>query len=164
MKFASCSCSKDINHTRKYYRAIRSIQVYVTLLNIANQSVIFTWKLLCLGLCITSGYAAIAHFSDHPVFGIMYYVIFVDASLTYGVMYEKGFKVPELITKVRAALRMRVRQLPNKTQRSLLDRQVMSIPPVGIKVGGFHMLERTSSPIFLNYIVTNVVNMLVTFR
>ena len=151
MKFASCSRSKDITHTRNYYRAIQSIQVYVTLLNTVNASMIFTWKLLCLSLCITSGYTAIAHFSDHPVFGVMYYVIFADCSLTYAVMYEKGFKVPDLITKVRAALRLRARRFGNKAQRNLLERQVMSIPPVGIKVGGFHMLERTATPVFLNF-------------
>ena len=47
--------------------------------------------------------------------------------------------------------------------RRILEKQVKSIPPVGIKVGEFHMLERASTPVFLHYVLTNIVNMLVAF-
>ena len=42
-------------------------------------------------------------------------------------------------------------------------RQARSIQPVGIKVGGFHTLERLSTPIFIQYVLANVVNMLVAY-
>ena len=44
----------------------------------------------------------------------------------------------------------------------VLAKKIMSVPPMAIKVYEFHMLERTSTPVFLHYM--NVVNMLVAFR
>ena len=41
-------------------------------------------------------------------------------------------------------------------------RRVRSIPSVGLKVGDFHMLERESTPIFMDYVLKNIVNLLVT--
>ena len=60
---------------------MRRLQICIKLLNIVNQNMIFTWKILSIGMCITAGYAAIAHFGDHPIFGIMYYGILFDVSL-----------------------------------------------------------------------------------
>ena len=55
---------------------------------------IFTWKILSMGMCFTTGYAAVAHFGNYPVFGVMYYGILFDVSLFYAIPYEKAFKVP----------------------------------------------------------------------
>ena len=149
--FIYSSRTGNAANARGYYRALRSLQTYIGLLNVVNRKLVFTWKLL-------------SHFSEHPLFGIVLYMIFFQGSFIYSVMYEKGFKVPELIAQVRSAFRMQSSRLGNKHERKLLKRQVKSVPSVGIKVGEFHMLERTSTPVFLDYVVKNVANMLVTFK
>ena len=147
-----------------YYLALRTLQTYIGLLNTVNRNLIFTWKLLCLTTVIICGYGAIAHFGKHPIVGVMYYMLFFDGSFIYTIMYEKGFKVPGLIAGVRNAFRARISRLRTKSERGILARQAMSVPPAGIQVGQFHMLERKSTPIFLNHVVSNVVNMLATFK
>ena len=149
---------------RLAYNNLRRQQLYMTLLNTVNQNIIFIWKLFSIGLSIVCGYAAIAHFQDHPVFGLMYYVIFMDASLIYMLMYEKGFKVPDAFHNAKSTLRLRSSWYGRTHQWKILDRQLMSIPEVGVKVGDFHMLERASTPVFLHYVWTNIVNMLVAYR
>lgn len=149
---------------RVAYRDLRYLQLYVTLLNTVFESVIFTWKLVSIGAGIVCGYAAIAHFQDYPIFGVMYYVIFMDGSLTYMFIYEKGFKVPDMFHRAKNLLRLHSSRCGRTRQWQILDKQLMSIPSVGIKVGNFHTLERTSTPVFLNYVLTNVVNMLVAYR
>ena len=129
-----------------------------------SQNVIFTCKLFCIGACIVSGYAAIAHFEDYPVYGVMYYVVFFDALQIYGLLYEKGFKVPALFEKAKANLMLRWSSELGKPERKMLKRQLRSIPSMGIKVGEFHLLERTSTPVFLHYVLTNIVNMLVAHK
>ena len=47
---------------------------------------------------------------------------------------------------------------------SIVERQLKSVPSMGIKVGSFHTLERTSTPAFLGLVVSNVVCMLVMYR
>ena len=145
-------------------KALRCVQLYVTILNIVNQNVIFTLKLLCLFLSIVCGYATIAHFNEYPIFGVMYFVLFVDASLIYMILYETAFKVPALFEQAKVQLRLRARAVYGRPERNVLDRQIMSIPPVGVKVGNFHMLERTSTPVFLDFVLTNIVSMLVVYQ
>ena len=148
-----------------HYRALRSLQLYTTALNVLNSSLIFTMKLYCLCVSICSGYAAVAHFSDQPVFGIMYCVLFFEASFIYSSLYQKGFKVPDLITEAKSACRLGGRRLAKKAQRrTIIEKQLKSIPSLGIKVGEFHMLERTSTPAFLQHVLVSIVNILVTFK
>ena len=148
---------------QEVYKSIRRIQLFICLFNMVNRHVIFTLKLLYIGIAITGGYAAIAHFKDYPIFGIMYYVMFIDVSLIYTVIYEKGFLVAETFQKAKHLLRFEATKNGRVGVRKILEKQFMSIPSVGIKVGEFHALERASTPIFLHYVLTNVVNMLVAF-
>ena len=46
--------------------------------------------------------------------------------------------------------------------KGILLRRLKSIPLTGLKVGGFHFLETTSTPIFIDYVVNKIVNLLVT--
>ena len=50
-----------------------------------------------------SSYSAIAPFGDH-VFGIMYYVRFLEGIFLYTTVYNNAFKVPDLMTKASIAL------------------------------------------------------------
>ena len=149
---------------RAAYKDLRCLQLYVKLLNTVHENIIFTWKLLSIGASIVCGYAAVAHFQEYPVFGIMYYVMFMDAALIYVFIYEKGFKVPDMFNRAKNLLRLHSSRYGRTHGWKILDKQVRSIPSVGIKVGDFHVLERTSAPVFLHYVLTNIVNMLVAYR
>ena len=96
--------SKRWAHVGDYIKEMRHLQLYITVLNVVHRNFILTWKLLSLGMSITSGYAAIAHFSEYPVFGVMFYLLVFDAIFIYSVMYEKAFKVPDLMAETRSAL------------------------------------------------------------
>ena len=141
---------------------MRSLQLYIKLLNIVHSDMIFTWKLLSIFTCITSGYAAIAYFRSYPIFGLMYYGIFLDVALFYTIPYEKAFKIPALFSQVRSHLHVHASIL-GRAERKIMRRRVRSIQAAGTKVGEFHMLERTSTPVFVNYVLCNIVNMLVAF-
>ena len=147
-----------------YCKALRHLQLYIALLNVVHNHLIFTLKVSCLGMSICGGYAAVAHFSDYPLFGIVYYVVLLETCIFYAVPFQKAFKVPTLVAQARAACRVRAQSLTFKNQHDAIKRQLRSIPFVGIKVGEFHTLERTSTPAFLHYVLTNIVNMLVTFN
>ena len=138
--------------------------MYMTLLNIVSRELIFTWKLLSLGVGIFSGYAAIAHFNHQPVFGVMYYAMLFDCVLIYTQVYEKAFRLPSQLERVKTLLKLRGTNYGNRAERKLLSRRVNSIPAMGVRVGDFHVLERTSTPLFLHYVLTNIVNMLVAYH
>ena len=151
------------------YKTLRFLQLYVQVLNIINRYVIFTWKVLCLGVSIFCGYAAIAHFAQHPVFGIMYYVLFITATMDYTIIYERAFKTQALFKQVvSVAMTQTLMAMDRKSVRhiwtnKILTRQFRSIPSLGIKVGEFHMMQRTSTPAFLDFVLTHIVSMLMAF-
>ena len=151
-------------HITQSYKTLRHLQLYIRLVNVENRNLIFSWKLLSIGMCIISGSAAIAHFSDNPVFGVLYYSLLFDVALFYTIPYEMAFKIPNLITDAKSLLRVQASRQGNRVRRKMLHRQVGSIQSEGIKVGEFHTLERTSTPVFLHYVVSNIVSMLVAFR
>ena len=45
-----------------------------------------------------------------------------------------------------------------RAEWKVLKRRLISIPSMEIKVGEFHTLERNSTPVFLNYVLTSVVS------
>ena len=157
-------CAIEIFETRVAYKTLRCLQLYVGLLNTVHENIIFTWKVVSIAMSITCGYATIAHFQDYPLFGAMYVFIFIDASLIYMLIYEKGFKVPDMFHKAKKTLRLHAKGNGRAREWKTLDKQLLSIPSVGVKVGDFHMLESTSTPAFLHYVLTNIVNMLVAYR
>ena len=143
----------------KVTRQLRTLQLYVSMVNNVNCYLVFTWKLLSISVCIITGYAALAHFSEYPIFGVMYYVILFDVTFIYTVIYEKAFKVPQMFEEATASalLRMRGKQV------CVFRRQIRSIPRTGIKVGQFHKMERESTLIFVDFVVKNIVGMLVAY-
>ena len=64
---------------------------------------------------------------------------------------------------VKTQLKLRGKNYRYRVLRKLLAARVNSIPLAGVKVGDFHVLERTSTPVFLDYVLSNVVNMIVAY-
>ena len=143
-------------------KRLRKLQLYVKWFNEAHCHLIFLLKLCCITLCILNGYAAIAHFSEHPVFGILYYILLLDLTLLYSIVYQKAFEIPSRFTQT---VQKFLVHLPKGGSRKAeaVAKELRSIQRLGIKVGGFHTFERASTPVFMDYVVTNVVNMLVAY-
>ena len=147
------------------YDTLRCLQVYTVILNEVHRHIIFMLKVAFLGVCIVCGFTAIAHFGDHPAFGTLYYMGVADAMLMYGVVYRKAFKVSALFKDAVNActLGMQLNLKLPKGEKGRWRRQLRAIPQLGIKVGDFHVMERISVPVFVNYVVTNVLSMLVAY-
>ena len=143
-------------------RALRELQLYVSFVNEVHSYIIFTFKMYCISLCIVTGYAAVAHFSENHLFGVMYYILFIDCLCLYALIYDKAFQIPRLFDKALKGIMLRLcLNFPRGRMREYHEKQLRSVPRVGVKVGGFHTLERTSTLVFIHHVFTNIVNMLV---
>ena len=143
---------------------IRVIQLLINLFNVGHRHVIYCIKLMCLTEATLSGYAAVAYGSDNLLFLALASMVFADVVFLYAFVYAKAFAIPGRMDDVKRTLRGRIGLLSNVTDRNVLSRKIKSMPCVGIKVGDFHMLERESTPIFVHYVITNIVNLLVTMK
>ena len=130
------------------------------MVNNVNNYVLFTFKLVAITVGILTGYSALAHFHQHPIFGIMYYLMLFDVTTIYTLIYGKAFKIPQLFDQATTSALLSMRG----NRRGMFTRQIKSIPQTGIKVGHFHTIERVSTPIFIDFVLRNIVSMLVAYR
>ena len=156
-----CSSRKEYTYDAAMMdvKRLRNLQLYVKWFNKAHCYLIFLLKLCAITLCILNGYAAIAHFSEHPVFGTTYYAMLLDMSLLYSIVYEKAFQIPSQFTQAVQEILVHLPKGRNRKGQAVA-KQLRSISKLGIKVGEFHTFERASTPVFIDFVITNVVNML----
>ena len=80
----------------------------------------------------------------------------------YSIMYERAFAIPKMVRLAVAQLLLRT-GTGSCTQRfkNEMGRQLRAIPAIGIQVGHFHTFERVATPVFIDYVLRNVVGLLV---
>ena len=62
-------------HCAKHLQTLRKFPIYVTWVNKVHCYIIFSLKITAISGAILNGYAAIAHFWENPMFGLLHYVI-----------------------------------------------------------------------------------------
>ena len=140
---------------------IRLVQLVVTLFNVGHRNIIYCMKLLCISLSIVNGYGTIAHGKDNLVFLLLAACVTCDCVFFYVIVYEKAFGIPDGLERAKRVLTVEIQGIRNGRLRKVMGRELNSVPLVGLKVGDFHMLERESTPIFVDFVVRNIVNLLV---
>ena len=98
----------------------------------------------------------------------MYSVLFLHLAVSYIIVYEKAFVVPEMFHEAVSMISHRLRRRRLRYGATLyckenrfLEKEFQSVRKAGVTVGDFHTLERTSTPVFVDFVLRNVVNMLV---
>ena len=91
-------------------------------------------------------------------------VVFIDCFIVYAVVYEKAFAIPENAKDVNKTLLLCHRNRRSYEEFQLFRKCIRSVPNWGISVGGFHYMERTSTPQFVNFVVQNVAGALISFN
>ena len=142
---------------------IRCIQLLVNMFNVGHKNVIYCIKLFCIVLAVVNGYVAIAHGGENKIFGLLTFCMLCDTMILYPLVYQKAFAIPVGVDRLKGDLRMKMRMCAGNAGMGAraVEMQVRSIPSVGLRVGDFHVLERLSTPIFIDYVIRNIVNLLV---
>ena len=133
------------------------------LFNEGNSYLVFTYKQLCLFVTIFSGFGAIVCFGFNNMFAAFSALLFADIMVVYSVVYEKAFAIPDGVQELKNKLMLLVhgKNMIWRREVEILRRQIRAVPSFGIRVGVFHMMERTSTPIFIDFVLRSVVNLLV---
>ena len=83
--------------------------------------------------------------------------------VVYAFLYEKAYAIPEGLQHVKRELKVAIHSMGNAPLKNVARKQLESTPSFGLKVGDFHMLERESTPIFVDFVLRNIVNLLVMY-
>ena len=143
---------------------VMCIQLLVSLFNIGHRNVIHCIKLLCIVAATVNGYAAMTYSRENLIFGMTGFSFLCDSIFLYAFVYDKAFTIPDGIQNLKRILKLRLVRKRGKAllmTTKALEMQLNSIPLVGLRVGDFHMMERVSTPVFMDYVVRSIVNLLV---
>ena len=170
---------KEIWILRQILDQLRQLVGLSELFNRCFPFCIFAWKICSLSISIMCYFFVIRHFQNFPFLCILGSYIAIALTLTYTIMYENAFSIPGKMDELKNEFLLTAQKTStsksasnpvtsgngNKTSsfKAEMKREIKRIRGVGIKVGSFHQMERESTPNFVDYVVNQVVNLLVTF-
>ena len=146
---------------------MRMLQLEVNLFNRGFASFVFMTKYCALGIIVACGLAANQLFSRmNSLFGVMNAVAILDSMILFNTLYDNGFSVPRRLQRLKNVGLLRLKSMPNvtKEEHDRLKRLLGSIRNTAVKVGNFHRLQRTSTPMFIDFAMKTTVRLVMFFR
>ncbi|CAG7785067.1 unnamed protein product [Allacma fusca] len=108
-------------------------------------------------------YTSIIFRRTDPIKAVAFAIIGVQAVLAFVVTFNDAFGVPEKISELKRNVRLSSRRLTRAEHKREIERLLWSVPEVGIKIGGFHTFQRTSTLEFLAFVTENIASLLVSY-
>ena len=78
-------------------------------------------------------------------------------------MFELAFHVTETSEDLKKVMEVMSTELRSPVVRKWIQQSLKSIPVLAINIGGFHLAERESVPVFLDFVANQIVDLLITF-
>ena len=136
----------------------------VSLFNLVFGPILFIYKILYLVTTVLSGFALIRLQFWNPFLSLFYAVIFVAGALGYLTCYNLAYSITQDVENLKAEIMVKVcKVLRIKGDREKYKKIIKSVPEVIISVGGFYPVERECTIIFLNFVVQQIISLLLTF-
>ena len=89
------------------------------------------------------------------------------ASLTampfYG-MFQNAYQITEKSEELKRMMLVKSGSLVRPGERKYWERLLRSVPRMGVRLGGFNRVEREAVPIFIDFSVCQIVDILIAFQ
>ena len=145
------------------FERLRELELHLKFFNLVFADILWHLKLLCLSIPILCGFSSIRLIHSNPVLGFLYIVIGFAAIIIYIGMFHFAYKVTEKIEDLLELMEIKSISVVNAGEGKYWARVLRSIPRMGMRVGGFHQVERNAVPQFMDFVITQIVGLLVSF-
>ena len=123
---------------------------------------LFFMKLNLLVFVILGGFSSIRLTHTNQILASVYFVLTLNCAVAYISIFQLAHKVTNRVEDLKRIIEVKYIGLPFPWARNYLERIQRSIPVLAVNVGGFHEAERESVPIFLDFVLKQIVNLLLT--
>ena len=158
-----CGRGLDWAARQKYGQCVafaKEMQLAVNIFNVSTSGAIFGLELLCLSAGTVGMYFFVRLALHQPLVVIlMFFILLFNGITFYSVMWDNVFVIPETMDQIRRDLSQKL----HKTDRHLARKLIKSIGCVAVRVGNFRQMERNSTLLFLDFVVFNTANLLISF-
>ena len=145
-----------------YFGHLRKMELRVFYFNRLCSPIAYSMKLICLSVCIVGVFFCIKLYGNHPFIAVSSGCVGGMSWYCYTMVYNRGFKLPCMVQVCQSELLQQSRML-SKRNRMVVMRQVRSLGRVEVSMGGFHELERSSTILFLDFALTKISTLIITF-
>ncbi|CAG7719495.1 unnamed protein product [Allacma fusca] len=119
--------------------------------------------MLLNGAAVPTLYFVLSFYNLHPIESCLNLVIAMDSILFFVAMYDDAFQLPTEMEKLKL-VNLEVNSQEGVRRNSRIWKISRSIPNIAIRVGRFRNLERTSTPEFVDFVLRNLVGLLLASR
>jgi len=144
-------------------RGFKNMELFMGLFNQVFCFPLFILKSNCLSIVILSGFSAVRLAHSNPILAAIYVMFSISCSTSYISIFQLAFKITEGVEELRKIIEVKSTEFPFPTERKWIQQSLKSTPLLAMNVGGFHEAERESVPIFLNFVVNQILSLLLTF-
>ena len=146
----------------KYINSLREFQLELQLFSLTAAGAVYATKLLFMAMAVMGFFIVIRYGTELPVLVLMVNIVMASVGVfMYNFMYDVAVWMPSRFEQVMHELKV---QIDRSFERRLLRLRLTSIPRLGMSVGSFHSFERTTRLEYVDFVVGQVVNLLITFR
>ena len=132
-------------------RHLRRLELYLKFFNRGFASVLFLIKCSCLLVTILCGFSAIRLVHKNPLISVIYIVITINSALFYIILYQTAFQITGRIEELRKVIKLKSLEFKYPKMKKYCWQILDSVSTSAINVGGFHLVERESVPMFLDF-------------
>ena len=143
---------------------LRYLQLLIQYFNLCSSTIVYKIKITALIFGIMGGFASI-HLSStgNLLFCLIYTILFLDAIICYIGIFNSVFKLTEGVEEIKREIRLQSTQLHGQSERREIRMRIQSIPKLAIRAGGFQNVEREATLIFLSFVLSQIVSLLIAF-
>ena len=145
-------------------RRLGNLELLTRFFNKVFSFPLYVSKLMILVAVICGGFSSIRLAHVNPLLASIYFLCAVSSVVCYISIYQLAFKITTTSEDLKKVIEVKSFGLTTSLfQRKWIEQGLRSVPALAINVGGFHVAERESVPRFLDYVVDQIVSLLITF-
>ena len=137
--------------------------VLVTLCNVLFSNVAYTSKLMALTCSILGTFYVIQSRDASYMLIVFFGALSIQAIGFYSIAFKKLFEVPGTLETLKNHCSMLVSRKETRLtpwKRKVLQYRIRIIPKIGIKDGGFRILESETLLLFIDFYLNSVISLL----
>ena len=146
----------------KGYSLAKIMHLTVNIFNVATAGAVFVQKICNLAGGVVSLYFGLRLVFIQPLISLIFLVAAFNFITFYTMMWDNAFIIPDMIKECKCRLIVMAERAQVQDRR-YWRRVSMSVPCIGVTVGGFRNVERDSTIVFMDFVMTNVASLLITF-
>jgi len=140
------------------------IKYEILLFNNNFSTAVYVFKMSTISAGIVGGFGFMSLLDKNPLLALVFGNFFIVAISSFSITFNGTHQITEKVEELKRDILVKSRKVRTRSGMKEVEMILKSVQRLGIKVGGFNYMERESTLIFLQYVLEQIVDLLITFN